>query len=534
MVASGLPFGRRAVLRTAALAATIAIILTATPAATADPVLTSFDVPTLDADPHGVVVGPDGAVWFTERVAGKIGRLQGGTFTEFDLPDPGSQPTGITVGGDGALWFTLPGSNQIGRLTIDGTFESHDIAAAASAPTGIATAPDGTVWFTLRGTHRIGWIDAAGMHEVTPGGSVQPTGIAAGPDGGMWYTEQRSNRVGRVDLTTLAVTRFSLPAASAGPTAIARGGDGAMWFTLRGSNEIGRIATDGTIVTYAIPTGSSLPSAIAPGGPDWMWFTQTGADQVARIALADGMVEEFPTEPGAGPSGVVANGTGAWFAEGALNRLTHLGLSGETDLVAPSIDLWSPAPGAWTVQGSGALLAGFACADEGGSFLASCEGTVADGAPVPDDALGLHTLSVHAEDGAGNVADASAPYLVFGSAWGSVLGDDPARAGKWLWLVLRMDLGRRAPNPLAGATTQVVDCDTGDPVEDPEPAEIHAKMGPWGHFLWVWWGTDRDWAGQCRTLTLGFAADGWSGADATFGPVTFAEHRGWWGWWWRD
>jgi len=532
VVASGLPFGRT-VVRAAALAVAIAVILSAAPAATADPVLTSFDVPTLDADPHGVVVGPDGAVWFTERVAGKIGRLQGGAFTEFDLPDPAASPTGITVGGDGALWFTLPGTNQIGRLTTGGVFEGHDIAAANSSPTGIATAPDGTVWFTLRGTHRIGWIDAAGMHDVMPGGSVQPTGIAAGPDGGMWYTEQRSNRIGRVDLATLTVTRFPLPSASASPTAIALGADGAMWFTLRGSNEIGRIATDGSITTFAIPTGSSLPSSIAAGGPDWMWFSQTGADQVARIALADGTVEEFPTDPGASPTGVVANGTGAWFTEGALNRLTHIGMAGEADLLPPTIDLWSPGLGDWTVKGSGGLTAGYACADEGGSLPPTCEGTVPEGAPLPDDTLGLHTLAVHAEDGAGNVADVSAPYLVFGSAWGSVLRDEQARAGKWLWLALRMDLGRHAPDPLEGATTQLVDCDTGETMGDPEPAEIHSRMGPWGHYLWVWWDTDRDWAGQCHTLTLGFSADGWTGADATFGPVAFSEHHHWWCWWWR-
>ena len=125
-----------------------------------------------------------------------------------------------------------------------------------------------------------------------------------------------------------------------------------MWFTLRGSNEIGRIvadATDGTVATFPIPTGSSLPSSIASGGPEWMWFSQTGADQIGRIALADGSVEEFPADAGAGPAGVVANGTGAWFAEGALNRVTHLGTESEGDVLAPTIDLWSPAPGAWTV-----------------------------------------------------------------------------------------------------------------------------------------------------------------------------------------
>jgi hypothetical protein len=375
------------------------------------------------------------------------------------------------------------------------------------------------------------------MHEIAPGGSVQPTGIAAGVDGGIWYTEQRTNRVGRVDLASLAITRYALPVASGGPTAIALGADGAMWFTLRGSNEIGRIDATGAITTFPIPTATAQPSSIAPGGPDWMWFSQTGVDQVARIALADGTVEEFATDAGAGPVGVVANGTGAWFTEGSLNRLTHLSLGGdpEPDLVAPTIDLWSPGAGAWTVRNSDALDAGYECHDEGGSGLSECGAAVPSGSPVPDGSLGERSLDVVAKDGAGNAATASAPYLVFGGVWGNVVDGAPLRAGTGSWLTLRMDLGRRAPDPLAAATTQVVDCTTGEPLADPEDAEVHRKLGPWGHLLWVWWDSDREWAGQCRTLTLSFDAAGWDGAEATFGPVSFVgqRHRWWWGWWWR-
>src|SRR6185436_7692435 len=33
-----------------------------------------FDVPTPNSSPWGITVGPDGALWFTELVGGKIGR----------------------------------------------------------------------------------------------------------------------------------------------------------------------------------------------------------------------------------------------------------------------------------------------------------------------------------------------------------------------------------------------------------------------------------------------------------------------------
>lgn len=62
--------------------------------------------------------GPDGAIWFVESSANKVGRItMAGHFTEFPIPSAvlfqtsagqimTSGPVGITTGPDGALWFT--------------------------------------------------------------------------------------------------------------------------------------------------------------------------------------------------------------------------------------------------------------------------------------------------------------------------------------------------------------------------------------------------------------------------------------------
>src|SRR5512142_3218897 len=53
----------------------------------------------------GIVKGPDGATWFTERVTNKIGRLDSSDhFREYTLPTSSARPEGITVGPDRALW----------------------------------------------------------------------------------------------------------------------------------------------------------------------------------------------------------------------------------------------------------------------------------------------------------------------------------------------------------------------------------------------------------------------------------------------
>jgi FG-GAP-like repeat/FG-GAP repeat len=60
-----------------------------------------------------------------ENSADKIGRITtAGVITEFPMPIRGSFPVGITMGTDGALWFTEAQANKIGRLAV--TINTHD------------------------------------------------------------------------------------------------------------------------------------------------------------------------------------------------------------------------------------------------------------------------------------------------------------------------------------------------------------------------------------------------------------------------
>jgi hypothetical protein len=45
--------------------------------------------------------------------------LDGTVTNQFTIPTPNSHPAGITVGPDGAIWFTELGAGKIGRLQLD-------------------------------------------------------------------------------------------------------------------------------------------------------------------------------------------------------------------------------------------------------------------------------------------------------------------------------------------------------------------------------------------------------------------------------
>ena len=82
------------------------------------------------------------------------------------------------------------------------------------------------------------------------------------------------------------------------------------------------------------------------------------------------------------------------------------------DRTEPTIDLRTPPDGAVYAQGE-EVLADYDCADEaGGSGLASCTGDVPDGAAIDTAALGAHSFTVTAVDGAGNTATVTHSYRV--------------------------------------------------------------------------------------------------------------------------
>jgi virginiamycin B lyase len=105
---------------------------------------------TPSSSPQRIVVGPDGALWFTELGANAVGRITvDGQVTEYPT-GPNTGPVGITtVPGDDGLWFVEFNGNRIGRMATDGTVtDEFAIPSPASAPLQIAGGSARTLWFT--------------------------------------------------------------------------------------------------------------------------------------------------------------------------------------------------------------------------------------------------------------------------------------------------------------------------------------------------------------------------------------------------
>src|SRR5438094_7141287 len=87
--------------------------------------------------------------WSLERLED---RCVPAAISEFPLTTALPSPQGITAGPDGALWYTDPGANKIGRISIAGVITEYTVPTATSDPRGIAPGPDGALWFVEFGS----------------------------------------------------------------------------------------------------------------------------------------------------------------------------------------------------------------------------------------------------------------------------------------------------------------------------------------------------------------------------------------------
>jgi streptogramin lyase len=272
----------------------------------------------------GVAAGPDGAMWFVEKTANKIGRIpisaqpQTASVTEYAIPTAESGATEIIAGPDGALWFTEINGHKIGRITTGGTITEYKIPGTLSQPGSIAAGPDGDIWFTEPYSNKIGRITTGGVITEYPvpstnGDRVSWT-IAAGPDSAMWFSlfsYLGFNKIGRIPVTAAVgnpgITLYSTPMRYDVPQSITTGPDGAMWFTETYSHavdtqyvrdKIGRIPVTATaknpgITEYLIPTvqkESANSHTIVTGEDGALWFTD--ANKIGRITTT-GEIEEY-------------------------------------------------------------------------------------------------------------------------------------------------------------------------------------------------------------------------------------------------
>ncbi|HXC98548.1 MAG TPA: hypothetical protein VN048_04340 [Verrucomicrobiae bacterium] len=213
----------------------------------------------------GMTMGPDGRLWLLDFGPEYIqGMVTNGGVVALTLSNSivtgaayynsnmtvNSRPGNITTGPDGNLYFTEQLAGRIGRITTNGVITETAISPTNTSPLDITTGPDGALWFTQAATNLLGRIDTNlnitqfVLPTNNSAGAIadEPNGITLGKDGNLYYTDSPSGIVGRATVsgTNFTVTQFYTPTTNANPWLITSGPDGNIWFGELSANQIGK------------------------------------------------------------------------------------------------------------------------------------------------------------------------------------------------------------------------------------------------------------------------------------------------------
>ena len=273
-----------------------------------------YELPNLNAEPHEVTVDAEGNGWVTQRIGGKLGRLDPKTlvYTE-TAPPAGTSKTNrlnaIIAAPNNTLWFIDGGPNRR-WLNYDtktkefNVFELPKLKSGSASGNTMRIHPNGSVWLNSIASNQVIRLDPATkqftIYEVPAGiktgRTANPYGMAISGDGKIWFIENAMNQVGRIDPATGKIDEFEIPVKNA----VARKGGmdsaGNVWVGLHGAGKLMKIDYKTIQMTVYTPPTEDAGVYSVQGDPKshLVWFSEQHVDKMARFDPKTETFTEFP------------------------------------------------------------------------------------------------------------------------------------------------------------------------------------------------------------------------------------------------
>src|SRR5215468_6953962 len=277
-------------------------------------IVVEYELPNARAEPHEVAVDSEGNGWVSQRVGGRLGRLDRKTLTYVEYEPPAANSpivrlNGIRRGNGGELWMVDGGPNRR-FLSFDPKserFSACDLSASSSGSASSNTMRvhhDNTVWLAAIGSNQIIRLDPATkqftIYDVPVGvknnKNATPYGMAIGGDGNIWFVENAFNQIARVDRTTGKIDEFPLGVKDPVARKLGADWDGNLWVGLHGAGKLLRV--DYKTLKKTEFTPPSKDAGVYLAEPDLknhlIWTTLHQVDKLARLDPATGAWTEYP------------------------------------------------------------------------------------------------------------------------------------------------------------------------------------------------------------------------------------------------
>ncbi len=277
--------------------------------------ITEFDLPRPDTQPHDVLVDGDGIVWYSDFGDQFLGRFDPKTLAITEYPVPlhrENYPKGaldLEEDAEGNLWLGL--MFQAGVARFDKKSESMktfplpaDIITETSqqamvAPHGAHV--DGKVWMTETGSRGLRRLDlATGAFEYFDPykdmeGPHSIYSIMADDKNNLWFLDYAGEAIGMIDAKTAQTTLHQTPTPRSRPRRGRLDSEGRVWFAEFAAEHVGVLDTKtGEIKEWEVPGGYFAPYDAMPDKEGKVWTAGMNADRVLRLDPATGIFEEFP------------------------------------------------------------------------------------------------------------------------------------------------------------------------------------------------------------------------------------------------
>jgi virginiamycin B lyase len=277
-------------------------------------VITEYDLPRPTIEPHDVVVGADGTVWYSsfgEQVFGKLDP-KSGKVTEYPVPVlKKGAPTGtqdLEFDANGNLWVAL--MTQVGFAKFDPKTETLQVYPVPSewqtdsTQTGMVSpvhsTVDGKVWGKLTSQNALMKLDVAtGKYEVLQardvrGKNLGSYGIPSDRDNNLWLLNFDGAEIGKVDVKTSLITVYPTPTPASRPRRGQFDAQNRLWFGEFGANAIGMFDPQTeTFKEWTLPTDWSAPYDAAGARNGDAWTGSMFSDRVARLDARTNQIVEY-------------------------------------------------------------------------------------------------------------------------------------------------------------------------------------------------------------------------------------------------
>jgi streptogramin lyase len=277
--------------------------------------ITEYDLPRKDAQPHDVVIDPDGIAWYSDFASQFVGELdpKTGKATDYAVPvlRPDSPKGALNIALDkkGDVWLSLmyqAGLAKVDRKTKQVTMypfpkEWSTVSTQASMVSPQNSHVDGKVWTNNQETHSVYRLDVAtgtyenkGVATDANGKHISGYGMPTDSQNNVWLLEYGNNRIGKVDAKTNVATIWETPTVFSRPRRGRFDEQDRLFFAEYNSNKVGMFDPKTEKFTeWSIPTPWSAPYDAQSDKAGYAWTGSMVNDHVSRINTNTGEVVDY-------------------------------------------------------------------------------------------------------------------------------------------------------------------------------------------------------------------------------------------------